>query len=683
MINNSNSNSNSMMSPASASANNAAQSPGLKTYFKTPEGKYKLHHEKTYPAGLLHFSHGKTVTQVSLAPLKDKPIQAQPHSTSSFGVTSGVKSAAARLLGGGNGSKSLSFVGGNGEDPIKSIHFSNSNPVCHAFDPDAKEGHDLLIGLSSGDVYSVSLRQQMQDVGKKLIGTQHYNKDGSVNNTSILLYGAECWPIKNSHVQKQVAKMSMQRWICEHKSDKIKNEDIRASVGVTFVVDKMSKARLRWFGHVKKRYADSSCKELRNCERLNIVGTRHFNLDFANFQDSKRIENYKKEEIAEVGGWHCGGKFSSTHVEFGFGRSMWWLMVKKIGRGVWWNLWMKNKKKSVRKLVILLDEEEGVCGRCTSITWVPNSDGAFVVAHADGNFYVYDKASVETNWECTNFQSKDGSADPSFPVIKDQTHFSVAHARYSKNPVARWHICQGSINSIAFSTDGGYLRIFDYKNEQLICGGKSYYGALLCCAWSMDGKYVLAGGEDDLVQVWSMEERKVVAWGEGHNSWVSGVAFDSYWSAPNSDGTDENVVYRFGSVGQDTQLLLWDLEMDEIVVPMRRPHGGSPTYSTGSQSSHWDRACPVGTLQPAPSMRDVPKLSPLVTHRVHTEPLSGVMFTHESVLTICREGHIKVWVRPEFSETQTSNSESLLSTSLKEKPPISGKVVSSKLQAMT
>lgn len=37
----------------------------------------------------------------------------------------------------------------------------------------------------------------------------------------------------------------------------------------------------------------------------------------------------------------------------------------------------------------------------------------------------------------------------------------------------------------------------------------------------MDGKYVLAGGEDDLVQVWSMEERKVVAWGEGHNSWVS------------------------------------------------------------------------------------------------------------------------------------------------------------------
>lgn len=31
---------------------------------------------------------------------------------------------------------------------------------------------------------------------------------------------------------------------------------------------------------------------------------------------------------------------------------------------------------------------------------------------------------------------------------------------------------------------------------------------------------------------------------------VSGVAFDSYWSAPNSEGNGENVVYRFGSVGQ-------------------------------------------------------------------------------------------------------------------------------------
>ncbi|EEF42960.1 nucleotide binding protein, putative [Ricinus communis] len=530
---------NGMISTSSASGN--TQSPGLKTYFKTPEGRYKLHYEKTHPSGLLHYAHGKTVTQVTLANLKDKPAPSTPTgSASSFSASSGVRSAAARLLGAGNGSRALSFVGGNGgsksvsgssrigslgassssnsminpnfdgkgtylifnvgdaifisdlnsqdKDPIKSIHFSNSNPVCHAFDQDAKDGHDLLIGLNSGDVYSVSLRQQLQDVGKKLVGAQHYNKDGSVNNR----------------------------------------------------------------------------------------------------QD-----------------------------------------------------------------------------RCTSITWVPGGDGAFVVAHADGNLYVYEK-------------SKDGAGDSSFPVIKDLTQFSVAHARYSK--VQDLISSLNKITLVMFFrvNNAGYLRVFDYIKEQLICGGKSYYGALLCCAWSMDGKYILTGGEDDLVQVWSMEDRKVVAWGEGHNSWVSGVAFDSYWSSPNSDGTGETIMYRFGSVGQDTQLLLWDLEMDEIVVPLRRcPPGGSPTFSTGSQSSHWDNVVPVGTLQPAPSMRDVPKLSPVVSHRVHTEPLFGLLFTQESVLTVCREGHIKIWMRPGTAESQTGNSETVLSSSLKDKPLLSSKTGSS------
>lgn len=59
--------SNNMMSPSSSSVSgNNAQSPGLKTYFKTPEGRYKLQYEKTHPVGLLHYGHGKTVTQVVL-----------------------------------------------------------------------------------------------------------------------------------------------------------------------------------------------------------------------------------------------------------------------------------------------------------------------------------------------------------------------------------------------------------------------------------------------------------------------------------------------------------------------------------------------------------------------------------------------------------------------------------------
>ncbi|KAL2652146.1 hypothetical protein R1flu_020274 [Riccia fluitans] len=521
-----------------------SQSPSVRTHFKTPEGRYKLSHEKTHPTSLLHYSHGKTITQVTLAHLKDKPLQT-PSTSSSSSSTGGVgaRFSAARLLGTGNGSRGLVFGGGNGfsgrltggaksttvstggagvsngplassydgegtflifnvgdaifvsdcnsqdKDPIKCLHFGNANPICHTYDPDAKDGHDLLIGLTSGDVYTASLRQQLQDPGKKLIGAMHYNKDGAINSS-----------------------------------------------------------------------------------------------------------------------------------------------------------------------------------RCTSVAWVPHSDGLFVVSHADGNLYIYDK-------------NKDGSGDVPFPPVKDLAQFSVAHARSSKsNPIARWHICQGSINEIAFSPNGmylaavgrdGYLRVFEYAKEQLTCGSKSYFGALLCCAWSPDGKYVLTGGEDDLVQVWSMEDQRVVAWGEGHNSWVSAVAFDPYWVAPPSGESGESVTYRFGSVGQDTQLLLWDLAMDEVVVPLRRLGGtlsGSPAFrEPGAQSARWESVQPVGILHPAPVRKEVPKLAPIMAHRVHAEPLSSLIFTKESILTACHEGHVKIWDRPGVQGCSPARNSDSADVSSKEK----------------
>uniref|UniRef100_A0A0E0J7D4 Uncharacterized protein n=1 Tax=Oryza nivara TaxID=4536 RepID=A0A0E0J7D4_ORYNI len=513
---------NSSASAAGAGGGSAAAA-GLKTYFKTPEGRYKLQYEKTHSAAVLHYNHGgKTVSQLTVAYLKEKPA-GQGSTPSTPSSSSGMRSAAARLLGSGNGNRTLSFVGGNGvsravsgssriggglgtsggigssqavanydgkgtyiifntadtlfisdlnsqdKDPIKSIHFSNSNPLCHAFDPEAKEGHDLIIGMGLFNVTEATIA----------------------------------------------------------------------------------------------RFWKEAC---------------------------------------------CGPTLQQ--------------------------------------------------GRCTSVAWVPEREGIFVVSHSDGNLYVYDKC-------------KDGNTECTFPAIKDPAQLMISHAKSSKsNPIARWHVCQGSINAISFSPDGaylatvgrdGYLRVFDFSKEQLIFGGKSYYGALLCCTWSSDGKYLLTGGEDDLV--WSMDDRKIVAWGEGHNSWVSGVSFDSYWSPPNSDGTGENTVYRFGSVGQDTQLLLWDLALDEIAVPLRHPSSGSPTFSSGSPSAHWDNAClPTGVLQPSPRMRDVPKLSPLVAHRVHVDPLSGLVFTNESILTICREGLIKIWVRPDQNENnhQSNSSELVL-----------------------
>ncbi|KAM3394643.1 hypothetical protein P3S68_003646 [Capsicum galapagoense] len=88
-----------------------------------------------------------------------------------------------------------------------------------------------------------------------------------------LLYGAECWPVKNSHIKKmKVAKMRMLRWMCGlTRGDRVRNETIREKVGVTSVKCKMRKARLRWFGHVKRRGMDAP---VRRCERLALDGFR-------------------------------------------------------------------------------------------------------------------------------------------------------------------------------------------------------------------------------------------------------------------------------------------------------------------------------------------------------------------------------------------------------------------------
>jgi WD40 repeat protein len=87
----------------------------------------------------------------------------------------------------------------------------------------------------------------------------------------------------------------------------------------------------------------------------------------------------------------------------------------------------------------------------------------------------------------------------------------------------------------------------------------SYYGGLICVCWSPDGKYILTGGQDDLVSIWSLGERRIVARCPGHQSWVTAVAFDP-WRCH-----DRN--YRFGSVGEDRRLLLWDFNIGML----RRP----------------------------------------------------------------------------------------------------------------
>ncbi|XP_032402731.1 WD repeat-containing protein 20 isoform X2 [Xiphophorus hellerii] len=241
--------------------------------------------------------------------------------------------------------------------------------------------------------------------------------------------------------------------------------------------------------------------------------------------------------------------------------------------------------------------------RVTCVKWVPGSESLFLVSHASGSMYLY------------NVEHTCGTAAPHYQLLKQGDSYSVhtCKSKSTRNPLLKWSVGDGALNEFAFSPDGkflacvsqdGFLRVFNFDAVELHGTMKSYFGGLLCVCWSPDGKYIVAGGEDDLVTVWSFLDCRVIARGHGHKSWVSVVAFDHYTtSVEESDpmefsGSDEDfqdqvvqfgrdranstqsrlskrnstdsrpvsVTYRFGSVGQDTQLCLWDLTED-ILFP--------------------------------------------------------------------------------------------------------------------
>ncbi|KAK7086205.1 WD repeat-containing protein 20 [Halocaridina rubra] len=266
--------------------------------------------------------------------------------------------------------------------------------------------------------------------------------------------------------------------------------------------------------------------------------------------------------------------------------------------------------------------------KVTCVRWIPGSPNQFLASHSSGHMYTYNEELL-----C-------GVDRPHYQLFKQGEGYSVytCKTKSTRNPLYRWVIGEGSINEFAFSpcskylavvSQDGSLRVFNFDTMDLLGSARSYYGGLLCVCWSPDGRYVVTGGEDDLITIWSFQEKRVVARGQGHKSWVTVVAFDAYTtlysdidgfdmcneetskhnslsndiraksnnSAPNSrpnsnrnslasDGLGLNVTsYRLGSVGQDTLLCLWDLKDDVLTQPYRRPRSSTVVSSSGGVGS--------------------------------------------------------------------------------------------------
>ncbi|MCJ1230688.1 hypothetical protein MMC12_007362 [Toensbergia leucococca] len=303
----------------------------------------------------------------------------------------------------------------------------------------------------------------------------------------------------------------------------------------------------------------------------------------------------------------------------------------------------------------------------SEIRWIPGSENLFLVSHMDGNLIVYDKERddvafvPEENGSSTS--EKNGlETEPKVLHINK----SVNSRNQKANPVAAWKISNHRINAFSFSPDSrhmavvsedGTLQIVDYLKERLTDLYTSYYGGFACVCWSPDGKYVLTGGQDDLVSIWSLAERRIVARCPGHHSWVTAVAFDP-WRCDERN-------YRFGSVGEDRRLLLWDFNVGMLHRPKAasvRQRSSVSSYipasrnRTESQITARLRSSSNLTTQssdgedliehPVESRTLTAELPPVMSKSVDDDPLCWIGFEEDCIITACTEGHVRTWDRP-------------------------------------
>ena len=309
------------------------------------------------------------------------------------------------------------------------------------------------------------------------------------------------------------------------------------------------------------------------------------------------------------------------------------------------------------------------------VRWIPGSENLFLAAHMDGTLVVYDKEREDAAFvpedapgATTAVAAAREAGSPYLPEPTAtaggsagglQVQKSVNSKNQKGNPVALWKLSNQKINAFAFAPDArhlavvsedGCLRIIDYLAERLLDVYTSYYGGLTCCGWSPDGRYVLTGGQDDLVSVWALRDRALVARCAGHRAWVSGVAFDP-WRC------DDAGNYRFGSVGEDGRLLLWDFNVGMLHRPkaatallLPRASVAGPAGRLRADSLNPGRLRSRSSLttssteaeesveHPVESRTRTAELPPVMSKVVDADPLSWLGFQEDCIITACVSG---------------------------------------------
>ncbi|KAG1470567.1 hypothetical protein G6F56_002608 [Rhizopus delemar] len=275
----------------------------------------------------------------------------------------------------------------------------------------------------------------------------------------------------------------------------------------------------------------------------------------------------------------------------------------------------------------------------TMIKWLPGHENLFMASFQDGSIMLFDKDKEDEVFHPDLIQQEKHT----FKISKHAPKIAL-----KCNPVSHWKLSLKSVTAFAFSPDcqhvaivslDGLLRIVNILHETMSDIYESYYGGLFCVSWSPDGRYILTGGQDDLVTIWAFKEQRIIARCQGHHSWVTSVAFDP-WRC------DEKL-YRFASVGEDAKLILWDFSVNALHKPKRNRSTSVSSMTSPPLSSILSTMEEKGpNIHPVLSKTRVAFLQPTVIKTVHGDPCTGVYFREDAIITSDKRGKINIWQRP-------------------------------------
>ena len=270
-------------------------------------------------------------------------------------------------------------------------------------------------------------------------------------------------------------------------------------------------------------------------------------------------------------------------------------------------------------------------------------DGKIVVSlHASGDMYLYDRSLMgfESSQPSTTANSGHSIAEVTqfAPILyPEDSRLDVATSSTTTNPRSRWHFGAAPLESCAFSESGkklcvcsrdGVVRVIDIarawretnnnssnssnssntdSNKNIFTvarfidtGFRSYFGAIFAAAFSPCGRFIAAGGEAAIVEMFDCKHKCVVTYGgAGHQSWVSDICFDVHMAtndknsmnaassssslamqhnADNNHAEDDDSdsdtnlgndvepgTLRVVSVGADCQMCVWDFLTEAFI----------------------------------------------------------------------------------------------------------------------